>query len=305
MKIRYILLALLVLCQLLWLGCQYHARRVEMEQAPRLLVACDSYDPRDIFRGDYLSLSCSRSVFLGDARIGKSLWWGEPLMESVRNRCEGRQTWCGEMMETGTVESGRKDLPSPPPGFLPLEPRAPGCADAVELVTVRDIESSFIGSKGASPAQLRMAGFWTRGKDGLWEICRVESVGSSQDVTQPGEIRTTLHAGTTSHLCRTERESPAYGLELRLSLTKRWEGLRYYVPEKTGDLWILWRQSFPDEDFPAEKLRYTAEIIVRPSASLMLRRVFVNGIPYQEAVELVRQGRKEELLKGRPMKGQE
>ncbi len=303
MKIRYILLALLVLCQLLWLGCQYHARRVEMEQAPRLLVACDSYDPRDIFRGDYLSLSCSRSVFLGDARIGKSLWWGEPLMESLRKRCEGRLNRSGEM--TRTVESEKEDLPSPPPGFLPLEPRASGCADAVELVTVRDMESSPIRVKGMSKVQLQLAGFWTRGKDGLWDISRVESAGSSQDVTQPGEIRTPLHAGKNLHLCRTEGESPAYGFELRLSLTKLWEGLRYYVPEKTGDLWRLWRQSFPDEDFPAEKLRYTAEIIVRPSASLMLRRVFVNGIPYQEAVELVRQGRKEELLKGRPMKGQE
>jgi len=301
MKIRYILLALLVLCQLLWLGCQYHARRVEMEQAPRLLVACDSYDPRDIFRGDYLSLSCSRSMFLGDARIGKSLWWGEPLMKSLRERCESKLNRSGEMTE----ESEIKKLPLPPPGFLPLEPRAPGCADAVELASVRDIANSFIWSKGVSNKQLQLAGFWTRGKDGFWDISRAESVGSSQDVTQPGEIRTPLYADETSHLCRTEGGAPAYGLEVRLGLTERWEGLRYYVPEKTGDLWSLWRQTFPDEEFPGEKLRYTAEIVVRPEKPLMLRRVFVNGIPYLEAVELVRQGRKEALLKGRPMKVQE
>lgn len=285
MRIRYILLVVLVLLQLLWLGCQYHARTVEMEQAPRLLVACESYDPRDIFRGDYLRLHCNKVLFLGDARIGKSLWWGEALVESGRVRGEKR-------LHGENGDEVKAELPTPPAGFVALTPRPAECADAVELT-----RSHFKPRLKRDRKRPLLAGFWKETSSGLWELARVEARGSSQDKPRPGEVRTPLESESPDFcFYRTEEGELLIGAEWKFSLLR---SLRYYVPENSGELWALWCDAFPDEAFPSEKLRYVAEIVVRPKSSLMVKRVFVNGIPYEEAAALIRQGKKEELLRGR------
>lgn len=283
MSIRRILLAALVLLQLLYLGYQYHARTVEMEQSPRLLVACDLYDPRDFFRGDYLQLLYEKTIFLGDARIGKSLWWGESLVKAGREKGEAR--WA-EKRDRGM------ELERPPADFLPLAPRPVECSDAVELV--EESHFKFGMRKGGG---LNLVGFWKETPSKLWELARVEVSGSSQDKPSPGELRTPLE-DRILRFCfyQTKEGELVVGVKLTCSFPC---SLRYYVPENRGNLRKLWQEAFPDEAFPSEKLRFAAEIVVRPKASLMMKRVLLNGIPYEEAVELIRQGKKEELLKGR------
>lgn len=43
----------------------------------------------------------------------------------------------------------------------------------------------------------KLAGFWHADSEGLWRLCRIEAVGSSEDTCRPGELRTPLSRLTT------------------------------------------------------------------------------------------------------------
>ena len=53
-----------VAAQIIWLAWSYHARSVELASAPRILIATQTYDPRDLTRGYYQRLDASVSLNL-------------------------------------------------------------------------------------------------------------------------------------------------------------------------------------------------------------------------------------------------
>lgn len=247
----------LVGAQLGWLGYNYHAREVELATAPTLLVECDAFDPRDFFRGDYVSFDCEFTYRLTDPLFRDLFHWDEAL-----------------------ISGGNEDEKLPFPGRAASNP-----------------ESIHINlSRWYSSIEDRLVGFWTTGKDGKAKLARVVKLGSSGDVAQPGEVRTYMSAGVNLRSEEqgddgVEKEPPYYELELTLlprNMERNWYRFRFYVPEKMGELGRF-RQRDKDP-YPLHRLRTTVEFACREQGGLMVRQVYINDIPWVQAVRMMQDG---------------
>lgn len=233
-KIALSLLAAVVLGQLSWLGYNYHARVQEIAVSPHILLAVEQYDPRDLFRGDYVSIDVSEEIPLvpDEPRLGKSLYWEEGKISAWRN---------GQSEELNYPARGKQT------------------EDAVRLYSW-------------SPDAL--AAFVRADADGLWHICRVEAAGCSEDVCREGEKR--LPDEMCAHFSWGENAAgehiPVCDISLRRSL-------RYYVPEKKGNL--VWEMSRNTES--PKKVKVTMECVLREKNGLIPVQLFVDGVPYLEA----------------------
>lgn len=150
-KIPLSLLAVLLLGQLSWLGYSYHARVQEIAESPHILLEVKPYDPRDLFRGDYLSLDVEEEIPLDveSPSLGKSLYW-----------------------EAGDVYDYRSSAKIPYPA------REKQAEDALCL------------SRGFSgPDADALAGFVRADAEGVCHLSRVERWGSREDVCREGECR--------------------------------------------------------------------------------------------------------------------
>lgn len=239
-KIALSLLAAVVLGQLAWLGCSYHARVQEIAESPHILLEVEPYDPRDLFRGDYLSLDVVEEILLtpDEPRLGKSLYWNA---------------------QTFSVYSDGQRREISYPG---REKRMEGAVC---------LQLGWYSNGGNFVAFVRPDA------EGVWHLSRVEAWGSSEDVCREGERRlpAPLRAGiTNSGALRSAADSDA-GPACRVSLR---HPLRYYVPEKKGNLPIIaWNA-------PAEKkARVTMECVLRERNGLLPVQVFADGVPYLEA----------------------
>ena len=257
MKRVYLLFAV-VAAQLLWLVWNYVDRTLELEHAPVLRVECQQRDPRDLFRGEYVALNAGQSVSL--AQAGKSICWDAGFCDAVNKDWD----W---------VDGRRVDLLA----TNPLQPRAPQMEESLNLV------------KYGEPR--RVAAFWRVGEDGLSRVVRFEKPGASSDAAEEGETRCLMWMEVFSHLTQKESgELEAYvSIDLEFGRRNR---LRYYVEENTGDMYNIWvcQMGRKWSDFPADRMRYTVDLAIRESATAVPRMLYLNGVPYAEAVKQIREG---------------
>lgn len=258
-----ILLFIVVAAQLLWLACNYYSRLHELETAPTLHIQCDQHDPRDLLRGDFISLNTSQSVPL--EALGSSLYWGDPLCSQLNNHEQRDDDGVWRMQSVSN----------------PLSPRITHAADAAEIRDQHDT--------------LRVAAFWKKGEDGYHHIVRVEHPGSSADSPAPGEFRCLMWGGMRNSIssCRVGKEPPVHHRQTHFRLSffhKSWHNIRYYVQEKTGDIERIWTEELNKaySDFPTSHIRYTVDLALRPSAAPIPRMLYLNGIPYPQAVQQIR-----------------
>lgn len=263
MNIRLILLSVVILAQLGWLGWQYAAREQEIAHSPHLIIRGDTTDPRDWFRGDYLAIDLEQKLDLDNPAIGSSFWWKgdwnipkdfEPDTDSV----------C----------------------IQPVQAREKQTGSVVELTW------------GYEPGD--GAAFWRQGEGGLWRLERMEAAGSPQDAAREGELRLPV----LYNLEREKIDSRQSKVILSISPLLRREkhpGIRFYVPEGYGE--------FPDtgeSDSPQSKVicyderwerrvskmarqEWEVEVVLRPDGSFFPVQVYLNGIPYNKAIPLLRQ----------------
>ena len=257
MKRVYLLFAV-VAAQLLWLVWNYVERTIELEKAPVLRIVCQQHDPRDLIRGEYVALNAGQSVTLEQA--GKSICWDAGFCDSVN------QDWIWK-------DGKHVDLLA----TNPLQPRAPQVEDSLTLV------------RHGLPQ--RVAVFWREGEDGLSRVVRFEKPGAPSDVAEAGEIRCLMWMEVISHLSQNEAgEWEAYvSIDLEFGRRNR---LRYYVEENTGDMYNIWVRQMKREwdDFPADRMRYTVDLAIRESDTAVPRMLYLNGVPYAEAVKQIREG---------------
>lgn len=257
MKRVYLLFAV-VAVQLLWLVWNYVDRTLELEHAPVLRVECQQRDPRDLFRGEYVALNAGQSVSL--AQAGKSICWDAGFCDSVNKDWDWVDDKRVERMATN-----------------PLHPRAPQMEESLNLV------------KYGEPR--RVAAFWRVGEDGLSRVVRFEKPGAPSDAAEEGETRCLMWMEVFSHLTQKESgELEAYvSIDLEFGRRNR---LRYYVEENTGDMYNIWvcQMGRKWSDFPADRMRYTVDLAIRESATAVPRMLYLNGVPYAEAVKQIREG---------------
>lgn len=159
MNKRLFLLFLIVLAQLGYLGYGYFARTAEIAQSPHIKIAVEPYDPRDFFRGDYMTLNCTVKLPLpldpNDSRIGKSLYWGEALRDYAAKDSYG---------------DGENIIEQPI--------REPQMNEAVEIEPYTCEEE-----------KKQMAVFFLPDEKNIYRFARVEKRGSTEDVCRGAEIR--------------------------------------------------------------------------------------------------------------------
>lgn len=263
MNIRLILLSLVILAQLGWLGWQYAAREQEIAHSPHLLIRGDTTDPRDWFRGDYLAIDLEQKLDLDSPAIGPSFRWEENLSRP-KNFEPDTNSVC----------------------IQPVQAREKQTNSVAELTW------GYMPGDGAA--------FWSRGKDGLWRLSRIEAAGSPQDAAKAGELRLPM-------LYRVSRETVAcHQSKAVLSISpllrrEKHPRIHFYVPEGYGDFMDIWQKAYPHEevenynerwDIWARELarqEWEVEVVLRPDGSFFPVQVYLNGIPYNEAIPLLRQ----------------
>lgn len=257
-----------VAAQLLWLGWNYADRTREMAEAPVIRIDCTDYDPRDFFRGDYVSIRTWREVPL--ERLGASLYWDDDFCREVNQYTR----WNHETREDETYAV-----------VNPLQPRlaSASVSGCKSLKNWEDAE--------------RIAVYWKTGADGLHEVGRVEAPGSSADVPNPGETRALMWGDVYVSYDREEKEgeiiSVSQHVMMTLSFSRRTWGtrgnMRFYVEEGTGDIRRMWLNEIEGKDnVPFNKVRRTVDIVLRENAAAVPRMLYLNGVPYPEAVEQIR-----------------
>lgn len=260
MKRVYLLFAV-VAAQLVWLGWNYADRTRELAEAPVIHIDCTDYDPRDLFRGDYVNIQTGQVVPLDLA--GTSIYWDDEYCRSVNIYTRWNQ-------EKKQVEY---------PVSNPLQPRPrPECAGAEKLDACRG----------------RVAVYWSQGHDGLHRVRRVEVPGSAADAPAKGEVRTLMWCVVNSgfDVQREEEEIVSVERYVKLQLSffpSRWKGMRFYVEEGTGDIRRMWLNEVEGKDnVPFTSVRRTVDIVIRENAAPVPRMLYLNGVPYPEAVEQIR-----------------
>lgn len=252
---RIILLFVVVAAQLLWLTIHYQLRRSELQTAPTICLRCNENDPRDILRGDFIRLHFNLSLPLEAA--GKSIFWGKSFCEQVNTYSE----W-----ENGKFVECKADNP--------LQPRLAQTPDAMEITSKHEV--------------IRVAAFWQKAEDGFHHIRRIEAPNSAADAPAPGELRCLMWADISNVFTNKQRTSC---FDLRFTRGYR-NSMRYFVEEKTGDLMRIWTEELHKNyaDFPANRIRFTVDIALRPSAAAVPTMLYLNDIPYPQAVEQIRSG---------------
>ncbi|MBR1982047.1 MAG: GDYXXLXY domain-containing protein [Akkermansia sp.] len=271
MKRVYLLFAV-VAAQLIWLGWNYVDRTREMAEAPVIHIECTDYDPRDLFRGDYVSIRTRQNVPLELA--GPSLYWSVDYCREINEHSRWNS-------DAGEFEKYQVSNPLQP------RPTPEGGPDVMDDAPVAKV--IFTGNME------RLAVFWKKGADGLHYVCRVEAPGSAQDAPEEGETRALMWGdiSTDYDVELDENEKVvAVHLKTRLNLSfsrRHWQNMRFYVEEGTGDILRLWLNEVEGKDnVPFNSVRRAVDIVIRENAAAVPRMLYLNGVPYPEAVEQIR-----------------
>lgn len=268
MKKRLVFLLLIVAGQLAWLGVSYALRAREIAEAPRIVVACNPLDPRDLFRGDYMQLTLTASDGIDLKTLGSSLTLDDDIVSTLVSKL---------------VDFDEETLPSPAEIIRP----ALRTARLLSLPGERAADATALREGVGEP---KVASFWKQ-LGGTWELARLEREGSRQDRPREGEMRL-AGASPTLDVCFIHPSDPAPSVYLGLSLPptySRWQRntrFRYYVPEKTGNILKIWMDNYGNVPMRAY-VRMSVELAVLPDGRCRPVQVYLNGIPYNRAVELM------------------
>lgn len=280
-RLSLILIVAVVAGQLGWLGYNYHARSVELEQAPVLTLPCDALDPRDIYRGDYVRFSCRYSYPLTAPEFTDLLHWeeyGPPADENGMTEVWVRDP---EGRNSGTREVEASSIAS-----IPARKASNPASYAISF------------RHGIGYRQKAVA-FWRPQENGPATLVRVVLAGSALDVAREGELRTPVSCFNDSGVELAPDGSlkvvASIGMRIRVSDLDDNSFFRFYVPENTGEpvqAWLEGQKSNPDDRpvFPANRIRTTVDFLVRPRDGLVVKQVYLNGIPWVEAIEKMRNG---------------
>lgn len=290
-KISLILVIIVVAVQLGWLTTQYAARTEELRSAPTIRLECNGYDPRDFFRGDYVAFTCEQPLLLTDPLLQDLYYWGDPFLDSMKKDWEDNFDDEGRFRYFGTVyQEDGMSMPSDRLKLLDrtkikyLAPR-PARAGARELTSVSQIELETIP----------VVAFWKEGEDGLGRLSRLAHPGSPQDVICPGERRTPASLSPRMFYAQKADGYVRADMEMTFSLSPGSSPgrsrFRFYVPDNTPSPLSAWFISQPgctsSADFPANRILQSAEFVCREHCGLMIRNLYLNGIPYVEAIRLL------------------
>ena len=128
--------------------------------------------------------------------------------------------------------------------------------------------------------------FWKKQESGLWKICRIEHPDSPEDNTLlEGETRIPMEASWRREFSTDSAEKMKFSISLVLQFPGM-RNLRYYYPEDCGDFFFLLREK--DIQSPVE---ITVDLIVRRTNAIIPTQVYLNGIPYNKATELLKQNK--------------
>ncbi len=242
-----------VAAQVIWLAWNYHARSEELATAPRILISAQPYDPRDLTRGYYQSLNCM--VRLNAEQVSA-------ILGCSVNRTELPQ----KLLNNHQLGSEYTYILTT--NFTPPEPHS---------ATAEEIPANAYES-------FTLSTFWVKRDSGLWEISRAELPNSPEDVAAAGEIRIPMAAKWDIQHCTNEvNKTVTFDISLGLRFPGM-QSLRYYYPEELGDFFSLLRQK--EHTVPVD---ITVELAIRPTASIIPTQLYLNGIPYNEATELLKQ----------------
>lgn len=266
-----ILVLLVVLGQLTWLGYNYHARTQELEAAPTIIVPCMDSDPRDLFRGDYVTFLCGFSYSLTDPLFNDVLHWDNLPPHTY-----------GDGGATVKLQNG-EHLRVPVEQIKPVPARAATNPDSV-LITADD-----------EYKVIPMAAFWVPGGKNEAQLVRLANRGSAQDVAREGEVRTAVTARVSHFSAHQSEEGYVTEVSVRLMLcvsdSNSTALFRYYVPEGEGDVFRAWRECPGSEGpFPSGRVQTSAELVCRGNSGLVVRELYMNGIPWLEAIDRIRKG---------------
>ena len=253
------LLFAVVAAQLVWLAWNYVDRTRELANAPGLLIDCRDYDPRDVFRGDYVSLSATQTVPLELA--GKSIHWDADFCNRLNT------FWGWDEAEKKHIEH---------PVMNPLQERAPQMPDSLALQDDSDIP---------------VAVFWRKDAEGISRVVRFEKPGSAADVAAADETRCNMRMRVRAHSLKQDDGQWRRDISVSFSFfAHTWKDLRFYVEEGTGDLYRIWTVELDEkwDSFPADRIRRTVDVAIRENAAPVPRMLYLNGVPYPEAVEQIR-----------------
>lgn len=285
MKKNFILIPLfaVVAAQLGWLGYNYYARTVEIETAPTLTVECDALDPRDIFRGDYVRFFCSFSYPITDPIFADLLHWNKELRPKAENVWVRGSSLANDPSQL-VITMQSREVPNHLVQGIP--PRAATNKDSL-AVTYDNYKIN------------DLVGFWQLGEPGKpATLLRVAKAGSGQDVARPGEFRTAMYGHVRCKVVGEPEEKYVVKSELSLYLcvSERNDlgSFRFYVPENTGEPLPAWREGQQrlnlDEPFPANRIRTTVDFACREKNGFIVKQLYINGIPWVEAIEKMRMG---------------
>lgn len=273
-RLSLVMLFAVVAAQLGWLGYSYHARVVELSTSPTLLVECDAFDPRDIFRGDYVSFDCRFSYPITDPIFDNLLHWNE----EIRPRGDEEssvQAW---------DENNYVQLKSEQIVGIPPRPAAPGNEGHSLPVTYH---SGYLSRLNF------LAGYWRKGEDGVARLVRVVQADSEDDKPHEGELRTPMSGNLDTRIEKEHDNIWRVKATVRLSMCKsdlsRSTNFRFYVPENMGDARHAWSKG-THGDFPFNRIRSTVEFVLRGRNGLIVKQLYLNGIPWVEAIESMRRG---------------
>ncbi|MBQ8517047.1 MAG: hypothetical protein IJ498_05660 [Akkermansia sp.] len=248
------LVYIVVAAQPLWLAWNYHARSEELATSPRIRIAARTYDPRDFARGYYQSLDTS--VHLSGSRAS-TLFGASVNQSQLTERLLN--------IARGTSEEYTHELAES------FSPPTSHSSTAKELPVMLYEE-------------FPLSTFWEKQASGLREIGRIELPDSPEDTVAGEEVRVPMTARwRMSYSTNEETKTTKVTVELLL----RFPGLRdlrYYYPEATGDFFTLLRQK--EIQSP---IAITADLLIRPTAAIIPTQLYLNGIPYNEATELLKQ----------------
>ncbi len=262
---RLMLLFAVVAAQLVWLAWNYVDRTRELANAPGLLIDCTDYDPRDLFRGDYVSLSATQTVPLELA--GRSIHWDADFCKRVNTHYE----WDSDKKE-------HKEHPV----VNPLLERAPQMPDSLSLP-----DSLALQDDRDTP----VAVFWRKDAEGIYHVARFEKPGSAADAAAADETRCNMRMRVRAHYLKQDDGQWRRDISVSLSFfAHTWKNLRFYVEEGTGDLYRIWTVELDEkwDSFPADRIRRTVDVAIRENAAPVPRMLYLNGVPYPEAVKQIR-----------------
>ena len=284
-RLSLILMSAVVLGQLAWLGYNYHARTEEIAEASTLNVVCDALDPRDIFRGDYVQFVCRFNHPLTSPLFSDLLYWDEEY--GPKSRGDDGDDVVNVWVEG---ENGR------------MERREIKAEDVVGIPARAASNDGAIGVYYQYNRYLRdLAGYWRVNKQGPATLVRVVKAGSELDVPRPGELRTAMDGNINNGV---EYADGKYKVKATVTL-KLCVGdynsscyFRFYVPEKTGEPRTAWQEGQmarkgilnEGKPFPLERIVTTVDFACRGRNGLIVKQLYLNNIPWVEAIELMRTG---------------